>query len=101
MRNVNPKDEELKWPKTIYQQPVDFFKKMALSNPHFCSLSKSRFLQMDIIGKTIEFVKNELENAEGGHDWHHIHRVWKTAKTIAREEEANMLVVELLSLIHI
>ncbi len=54
----------------------------------------------DIIKKTAEFVKKELEEAEAGHDWWHIYRVWKLAKHIAREEEVDMLVVELAALLH-
>ncbi len=53
-----------------------------------------------IISKTIEFVKSELANAEGGHDWFHIERVWKTAKTIGQNEKADMVVVELGALLH-
>ena len=30
-----------------------------------------------IIDKTIIFVKQQLKNAEGGHDWFHIERVYK------------------------
>ena len=33
--------------------------------------------QGKIIQNTIEFVKTELQNAEGGHDWFHIERVFK------------------------
>lgn len=54
----------------------------------------------DIIEQTISYVKQELANAEGGHDWFHIERVWKSAKTIAQKEQANMLVVELGALLH-
>ena len=36
-----------------------------------------------IIEKTQSFVRKTLENAEGGHDWWHIHRVWVNAKRIA------------------
>lgn len=54
----------------------------------------------EIIDKTIEFVKSELKNAEGGHDWWHIYRVWKLCKTIAASEETNMLIVELSALLH-
>lgn len=54
----------------------------------------------DIIEQTISYVKQELANAEGGHDWFHIERVWKSAKTIAQTEQANMLVVELGALLH-
>lgn len=53
------------------------------------------------ITDTVNFVKQELHNAEGGHDWFHIERVWKTACTIAEtEKDANTLVVELGALLH-
>ena len=32
-----------------------------------------------IIENTIEFVKETLQNAEGGHDWFHIQRVYNNA----------------------
>lgn len=32
---------------------------------------------MQLINNTILFVKNQLTNAEGGHDWFHIERVIK------------------------
>ncbi|MDR3694193.1 HD domain-containing protein [Mucilaginibacter sp.] len=53
-----------------------------------------------IINKTADFVQETLKNAEGGHDWWHIHRVWKNAKLIAETEQADMLVVELAALLH-
>jgi uncharacterized protein len=53
-----------------------------------------------IIEKTVAFVKKELEDAEGGHDWFHIERVWKLAKQIAQTENVNLLVVELGALLH-
>ena len=40
----------------------------------------------EIIDKTVEFVKSGFTAAEGGHDWWHIERVWKTALTIAKSE---------------
>ena len=49
---------------------------------------------------TLNFVKKELENAEAGHDWWHIERVWKTAKEIAKHEDVNLEVVEFASLLH-
>ncbi len=55
---------------------------------------------MTIIEKTAEFVRQRLEDAEGGHDWWHIYRVWQTAKTIAATESVNMDVVELAALLH-
>lgn len=54
-----------------------------------------------IINKTITFVKDKLSNAEGGHDWWHVYRVWKLSKHIAEQEKgANMFVVELGALLH-
>jgi uncharacterized protein len=54
----------------------------------------------DIILKTIDFVKISMADAEGGHDWWHIYRVWKTAKHIAQTENVDMYVVELGALLH-
>ena len=53
-----------------------------------------------IITTTIDFVKEKLKNAEGGHDWYHIERVWKQSKKIAESYLCNMLVVELGALLH-
>jgi uncharacterized protein len=53
-----------------------------------------------IIDKTEKFIRAELENAEGGHDWWHIYRVWNNAKLIARQEQCNLLTVELAALLH-
>lgn len=53
-----------------------------------------------IITTTIDFVKEKLKNAEGGHDWYHIERVWKQSKKIAENYTCNILVVELGALLH-
>lgn len=52
------------------------------------------------ITHTINFVKETLKNAEGGHDWWHIYRVWNNAKLIAQTEQADLLTVELAALLH-
>lgn len=54
----------------------------------------------DIIKKTIIFVKEELKDAEGGHDWFHIERVYKNAQLIAKSEKVNHTVVALAALLH-
>lgn len=54
----------------------------------------------DIINDTIAFVKKELENAEGGHDWFHIERVYKNALLIANGENCDILIVQLGALLH-
>ncbi|NIG53451.1 HD domain-containing protein [Chitinophaga sp. Cy-1792] len=56
--------------------------------------------QQQIIDKTVAYVRQELAEAEGGHDWWHIYRVWKQAKHISKSENVNMLVVELGALLH-
>ncbi|MBF4984009.1 HD domain-containing protein [Nonlabens mediterrranea] len=57
--------------------------------------------KQQIILNTINFVKEQLHNAEGGHDWFHIERVWKNAKLIAASEEnADLFIIELGALLH-
>ncbi len=54
-----------------------------------------------IIQKTVFFVQETLKDAEGGHDWWHIYRVWKNAQQIARQESGvDELVIELGALLH-
>ncbi len=53
-----------------------------------------------IIQKTADFVKTTLADAEGGHDWFHIERVWNNAKLIAKNEKVDFFVVELGALLH-
>ena len=54
----------------------------------------------NLINDTIAFVKKELENAEGGHDWFHIERVYKNAELIANGENCDILIVQLGALLH-
>ncbi len=56
--------------------------------------------KQEIIQNTVEFVKYTLSDAEGGHDWWHIYRVWKSAKHIAQHEEVDLFIVELGALLH-
>ncbi|WP_347066962.1 HD domain-containing protein [Flavobacterium sp. WV_118_3] len=53
-----------------------------------------------LIDNTILFVKKQLENAEGGHDWFHIERVYKNALLIAQGENCDLTVVKLGALLH-
>ena len=55
---------------------------------------------MPLTNQTILFVKQQLHNAEGGHDWFHIERVYKNALLIASEEECDLQVVKLGALLH-
>jgi uncharacterized protein len=54
----------------------------------------------DLINKTILFVKEELKNAEGGHDWFHIERVFKNTVLIASAETCDSTVAQLGALLH-
>lgn len=53
-----------------------------------------------LIENTITFVKQKLENAEGGHDWFHIERVYKNSILISKDENCDELVVKLGALLH-
>jgi uncharacterized protein len=55
---------------------------------------------MSIIDNTIVFVKQKLQNAEAGHDWFHIERVYKNALLIASNEECDLTIVKLGALLH-
>ena len=57
-------------------------------------------INMILIDKTIAFVKEKLDNAEGGHDWFHIERVYKNSILIAQEEDCDLTVVKLGALLH-
>lgn len=56
--------------------------------------------EKEIINKTIAFVKDTLIDAEGGHDWFHIERVYKNTLLIAKTEDVNIFVVSLGALLH-
>ena len=56
--------------------------------------------QTELVDNTIDFVKEQLKDAEGGHDWFHIERVYKNALLIAKNEKVDALVVSLGALLH-
>lgn len=53
-----------------------------------------------LIEETKNFVREQLKHAEGGHDWFHTERVYKTAKRISEQEQVDSLVVQLAALLH-
>ena len=53
-----------------------------------------------LVEETIQFVKETLANAEGGHDWFHIQRVFNNTLLIAKDEKVDILVVSLGALLH-
>ncbi|TPE43142.1 HD domain-containing protein [Pontibacter mangrovi] len=54
----------------------------------------------ETIEKAAAYVRALLSGEGSGHDWWHILRVWNNAKHIARQEEADLYVVELAALLH-
>ncbi|MFZ4261890.1 HD domain-containing protein [Sphingobacterium sp. HJSM2_6] len=56
--------------------------------------------KQEIIDKTAAFVQDQLKDAESGHDWWHIVRVWNNCKLILKTEDADPLVCELTALLH-
>jgi uncharacterized protein len=54
----------------------------------------------EILNNTVEIVKQKLKDAEAGHDWFHIERVWKNARKIAQTENCDIFIVEIAALLH-
>ena len=57
-------------------------------------------INLVLIEATKAFVKKELANAEGGHDWFHIERVYNNALLISKGEIVNLEIVALGALLH-
>lgn len=64
------------------------------------TILKQIMTKQNIIDNTKTFVKKTLINAEGGHDWFHIERVYNNAQLLAKDEEADAFVVCLGALLH-
>jgi uncharacterized protein len=56
--------------------------------------------QSHIVSQAVNFVKKQFTDAEGGHDWFHIERVWKLSQKIAESEQVDTFVVALAALLH-
>lgn len=57
-------------------------------------------VQSKIIENTKAFVRETLKDAEGGHDWFHIYRVWQNALLLAKSEPVDIFIVNLGALLH-
>ncbi len=53
-----------------------------------------------IIKKTEKYVQDFFQEEATGHDWWHTHRVRKLALKIAKEERADLFIVEMAALLH-
>ena len=52
------------------------------------------------INQTADFVRKQLAQAEAGHDWWHILRVWNQVKLLLQYETGDRFVCELAALLH-
>ena len=57
-------------------------------------------MNKEIIARAAEYVKEKFENEYSGHDWFHTLRVFKTATRIAEAEGADLVTVQLATLLH-
>jgi len=53
-----------------------------------------------LVSRVAAHIQARFADESSGHDWHHIERVWKLARQIAKEEGADQEVVELAALVH-
>lgn len=65
-----------------------------------CMTAPKKTSNQEIIDKTADFVQQQLQHAEAGHDWWHILRVWNNTKLILKTEIADAFVCELTALLH-
>ena len=54
----------------------------------------------EIISSIALIVREKFEKESSGHDWWHIYRVWQLSKLIAEQEQADVFIVEIASLLH-
>ena len=54
----------------------------------------------NLIDKTIEYVKDYFKNDASGHDYYHTLRVYKLARNIAEQENADIELTALIALLH-
>ena len=57
-------------------------------------------MNIDIIDRASEYVREKFENEYSGHDWFHTLRVFRTATRIAEAEGADLETVQLAALLH-
>lgn len=56
--------------------------------------------QEQFINDTAAWVRSELKDAEAGHDWFHIERVWTNTRLILESEPADQFIAQLGALLH-
>lgn len=64
------------------------------------SLAPSPGWASPLVERVAHRVQATFADESSGHDWHHIHRVWRLARQIALQERAHREIVELGALLH-
>ena len=54
----------------------------------------------NLVPRVAARIRSRFAEEASGHDWHHIHRVWRLARKIAVAEGARLDVVDLAALVH-
>ena len=54
----------------------------------------------NLVKKTAEYVKAKLIDEPTGHDWYHVERVWRIARSLQKEEGGDRELIELSALLH-
>ena len=57
-------------------------------------------MNKDLLEKTLLYIKEKFQNDYSGHDYYHSVRVYKLATSIGKEENADLEIVQLASLLH-
>jgi uncharacterized protein len=76
----------------IHNSTVQQFNNLAINN---LTMQPSQLIQ-----KTADHIREMFSGEGSGHDWWHIYRVWQNALYLAREEQADLEVVQLAALLH-
>ncbi|MGE5490595.1 MAG: HD domain-containing protein [Actinomycetota bacterium] len=53
-----------------------------------------------LVGRVARHIEAKFSGEGSGHDWHHIHRVWRLTRRIAAQEGADLEIAELGALVH-
>lgn len=76
---------------------------MPTSSDPNTAVAAGNVMQADVdnmVQRVAARIRSRFAEEASGHDWHHIHRVWRLARKIAVAEGARLDVVELAALVH-
>jgi uncharacterized protein len=71
-----------------------------MSETHLAETEETATFREEVLARTEAMVKDKLDREATGHDWWHAARVRATAVRIAKQEDADVFVVDLAALLH-